>query len=149
MNEQEYLKAIEEMTIPALKINAWAEIIRQEHYHQYTSTDQELFERLLRAAQNLVDLIPKLQLTDSSRKLEVFTHILSGPIMSLRDNTLLLMKHKEIEVGQSEKEKEYVRYLKKINSAAEYLSSLDRDVVLKMMQDRIDREEKLPLKPEE
>jgi hypothetical protein len=77
--------------------------------------------------------------TDSADTLGIFVHTLAGPIMAMGDFTkiLLLLPVWRPEKEQSEDEKEHIRYIKKIQSAAEYLSSLDSDVVLKRMLDRL------------
>ena len=77
---------------------------------------------------------------ESYRISQIFTHVLAGPIMSMRDYTKLMLSFPFwlSEEEQSEDEKEHIRYLKKINSGAEYLSSLDRDVVLKRMLENLD-----------
>lgn len=138
MNEKDYLTAIEEMTIPTSKILIWTDIVKQKFRKEYESASPELFDKITQATHKLADLIAKFRLGIPSMTPEVFTHILSGPIMSIRDNTLLIITmHKEPgKDDRNEDEKEFVRYLTKILSAAEYLSSLDRDMVLKMMLDR-------------
>ena len=139
MNQEEYIRAIDEMTIPLSKVLLWANTVKEEYHDQYYKNNPELFDRLLLAAHELMDLIPKIKFTEQVEKSQVFTHILGGPIMIIRDNTkLILSQHKQPERNLSEMEQEYVRYLKKISSAAEYLSSLDRDAVLKIMLDELD-----------
>ncbi len=53
---------------------------------------------------------------------------------------LLLLPVWRPEKEQSEDEQEHIRYIQKINSAVEYLSALDRDVVLKRMLDRLGKQ---------
>ena len=144
MNQNEYLQIIDEMTIPASKILRWSNIIKSEHqeiYNQYNQAIQGFFDRIMLAAQELVDLIPKLRQFEQSEKQEIFTHTLAGPIMTIRGMTkIILMQHRGQEEGPSEKVNEYIRYLKKIGSAAEYLSSLDRDAVLQIHFEHLNNE---------
>jgi len=154
MNQQDYIQAVEEMKIPASKALEWANIIVEKYYQCYKEVDrqdqervQDLFERVLAASKRLINLIPQVQeeirsgVIDSADAQGIFTHILSGPIMTMRDNTklILLSPFWRTEQEQTEDEKEHIRFVQKINSAAEYLSSLDRDVVLKRMLDRLDK----------
>ena len=136
MKQNEYIQAIDEMIIPASKILFWATIVEQqyqEYYEQYNKINRAFFDQVIVAAQDLVNLIPKAQDIEQTDKTEIFTHMLSGPIMTIRDSTkLILLQHKGQGEGQSERKNEYIRYLQKIKSAAEYLSSLDRDAVLKI-----------------
>ena len=153
MNQHDYIQAVEEMKIPASKALEWINIIAEKYYRHYKEIDrqdqeriQELFEHVLEASKRLINLIPQVQeqlrsgIIDSADTQGIFTHILSGPIMTMRDNTktILLLHFWRPEQEQTEDEKEHIRYIQKINSAAEYLSSLDRDVVLKRMLDRLD-----------
>lgn len=134
MNQQEYEHTISEMVIPDSKIITWIEAIEQKQYDQYNTTNRDLFDRVKTAAQNLVSLISKPQLNEQSERPEIFTHTLGGPIMTIRDSTkLMLVDYKKLEDTYSETEEEYFRYIKKINSSAEYLSSLNRDAVLNIM----------------
>ena len=134
MNQLEYEQAISEMVIPASKIIFWIETIEQKQYNQCNSVNRDLFGRVKIAAQNLVDLISEPQLDEQTEGSEIFTHILGGPIITIRDSTkLMLVDYRESEGVYSKTEEEYIRYLKKINSAAEYLSSLNRDAVLNIM----------------
>ena len=152
MNQHDYIQAVEEMKIPASKALEWANIIVEKYYHHYSEPDRqtndakEHFDRIVDACQRLVDMLPenqeKLRVTpiDSTDTLKMFTHDLAGPIMTMRGSTtiLLLLPVWRPEREQSEDEREHIRYIQKIQSAAEYLSSLDRDVVLKRMLDRLD-----------
>ena len=134
MNQLEYEQAISEMVIPASKIIIWIETIEQKQYDQCNSVNRDLFGRVKIAAQNLVDLISEPQLDEQTEGSEIFAHILGGPIITIRDSTkLMLVDYRESEGVYSKTEEEYIRYLKKINSAAEYLSSLNRDAVLNIM----------------
>ncbi len=93
------------------------------------------------AAQKLVNLIPKLRQFEQSEKQEIFTHTFAGPITTIRDMTkIILLQHNGQEEGPSEKVNEYIRYLKKIGSAAEYLWSLDRDAVLQIHLEHLNNE---------
>jgi len=152
MNRQDYIQAVEEMKIPASRALDWSKIVIEKYYHHYSEPDRqtkdakEHFDRIVDACQRLVDMLPlareKLRVTpiDSTDASKMFTHDLAGPITTMRGSTTILLFlpiwHSEQE--QSEDEKEHIRYIKKIQSAAEYLSSLDRDVVLKRMLDRLD-----------
>lgn len=151
MNRLDGLKLIEEMVAPSSKILYWTNTVKQEFYPQYRTANPELFDEMLQSALKLANSLQELQNPSSKIDTHVFTHELSGLIMRIRDNmAIILSKHKQLEkIEISEKEKEFFRYLKKIYSAAEYLSSLDRDAVLKMMLERMDKEGKLHLKPDE
>lgn len=152
MNQQEYVQAVEEMKIPASKALEWANIIVEKYYHHYSEPDRQTkdakgyFDRIVDACQRLVDMIPRIQeklrviSIDSAEVLGIFVHGLAGPIITMRDLTkiLLLLPVWRSEQEQTEDEREHIFYIKKIQSAAEYLSSLDRDVVLKRMLDRLD-----------
>jgi hypothetical protein len=152
MNQQDYIQAVEEMKIPASKALEWVNIIIKKYYHHYSESDRqtknakETFDRIAKASQQLLDMIPHVQeklgviSIDSADTLGIFTHDLAGPILTMRDypKILLLLPVWRSEQEQTEDEREHIFYIKKIQSAAEYLSSLDRDVVLKRMLDRID-----------
>jgi hypothetical protein len=153
MNQHDYIQAVDEMKIPVSKAFEWANTIIKKYYNQYNETDRQnqehardLFDEVAKASERLVDMIPQIQQklqsdqANSADTLEIFTHILSGPIMTMRDCTklILALPFWRNEAEQAEDEKEHIRYIQKINSAAEYLSSLDRDVVLKRMLDRLD-----------
>ena len=153
MNQQDYVQAVEEMKTPASKVLEWVNIIINEYYGHYNETNRQnqeyirdLFDRVTEASHQLVNMIPQIQLElkskeiESFRVIQIFTHVLSGPIMQIRDYTkiILLYPFWLPEAEQSEDEREHIRYINKINSAAEYLSSLDRDVVLKMMLEKLD-----------
>ena len=97
---------------------------------------------MLEASQKLVSLIPKLQseiqsIKSETSKLEVFTHILAGPIASIKDYTDLILSFPfwKPEAEQSDSEIEHIHCLRKINSAAEYLWTLDRDASMKLRLD--------------
>jgi hypothetical protein len=153
MNQHDYIQAVEEMKIPASKALEWANIIVEKYYHLYNEPDmqshkyaRERFDRVLEDCQKLADLIPQIQeklvsdQTNSVDTLEIFIHTLAGPIMEIRTSTklILIYPYWRPEKEQTEDEQEHIRYIQKINTAAEYLSSLDRDVVLKRMLDRLD-----------
>ena len=153
MNPQDYIQAVEDMKIPASKALEWANIIVEKYYHLYNEPDRENqeyirehFDRVTKASQQLVEMIPQIQEKlgsvpiESVDTLEIFVHTLAGPIMTIRDYTkiILFLPFWRPEKEQSEDEQEHIRYIQKIQSAAEYLSSLDRDVVLKRMLDRLD-----------
>lgn len=153
MNQNNLIQAVDEMKIPASKALEWVNTINTKYYKHYTETDRQnqetvrnLFEQVVENCQELVNLIPQVQIeleaheTNSVRTSQIFTHILAGPIMTMRDYTKLILHFPFWlpEAEQSEDEREHIRYIQKINSAAEYLSSLDRDVVLKRMLDRLD-----------
>jgi hypothetical protein len=55
---------------------------------------------------------------------------------------ILLNPFRNSQAEQLESDKEPIEYLKKIKSAAEYLWSLDRDALLKMMLERLRDEDK-------
>lgn len=132
MNQKEYAKAIDEMEIPASKILTWANLLREGYYNEFNELHQGYLDRILESSQKLIDLIPKLKLlTSELDKLEAITHGLGGPIIVMRDYTKLMIAQLNT---QQETDNEAERYLKKINNAAEYLYSLDRDIVLKMMR---------------
>ena len=152
MNQHDYIQAVDEMKIPASKVLEWANVIADKYYHHYSEIirqnhDQarERFDRIAETSQRLVDMIPQIQeqlrsdQTDSDT-LGIFVHILAGPIMTMNTDTknILLLPFWHPEKEQTEDEKEHIRYIKKINSAIDYLSSLDRDVILKRMLDRLD-----------
>jgi hypothetical protein len=154
MDQQEFIRAIEEMKIPASKALEWASVITKKYYGHYIETNRkhhettrELFDKVADASHRLISMIPQVQkelLTlknDSTRTSQIFTHVLAGPISTMRDYTKLMLSFPFwlSETEQSEDEQEHIRYLKKINTAAEYLASLDRDVVLKMMWDDLDK----------
>jgi len=144
MNQNKYLQIIDEMTIPASKTLYWANIVKsefQEIYDQYDKSIQVFFDEIMPAAKKLVDSIQKLRQFEQTEKQEIFTHTLAGPIITIRDTTkIILLQHSEQEEGQSEKVNEYIRYLKKIRSAAEFLWSLDRDAVLQIHLEHLNNE---------
>jgi len=146
MNQQDYIQAVEEMKIPASKALEWANIIIEKYYHLYNEPDpqshqyaREQFDRVLDACKKLVDIIPQIQekldrdQTSSADTLGIFIHTLAGPIIEIRDGAkiILIYPYWRPEKEQSEEEQEHFSYLKKIINAAEYLWSLDRDVVLR------------------
>ena len=152
MNQHDYIQAIEDMKIPASKALEWVNTIVKKYYHHYSEPDRqtkdakEHFDRTVDACQRLVDMLPHVQEKlrvipiDSAETLGIFTHDLAGPIMTMRSSAgiLLLLPVWRPEKEQTEDEQEHIRYIQKINSATEYLSSLDRDVILKRMLDRLD-----------
>jgi hypothetical protein len=153
MNQQDYVQAVEDMKIPAYKALEWVHIIKDKyskHYietnRQYQETVRNLFDEVAESSQKLANLIPQMQTelqaieTDSLRASEIFTHILAGPIIVIRDYSKLILHFPFWlpEAEQTEDEQEHIRYVKKINSAGEFLASLDRDVVLKRMLDKLD-----------
>jgi hypothetical protein len=152
MDQQEYLQAIDEMTIPASKILAWANLIKNEYYslyydenRKYSRESRELFDKVLAASQKMVSLIPKIRseiqaIKSETYKMIVFTHTLAGPIASIKGYTELLLSFPfwKPETEQSDSEIEHILYLRKINSAAEYLWSLDRDASMKLRLDNPD-----------
>ena len=146
MKQQDYIQAVEEMKIPASKALEWANIIVQKYYHLYNEPDmqshqyaREQFDKVLEACQKLVAMIPQVQeklgsdQTNSVDTLEIFIHVLAGPIMEIHTGAkiILIYPYWRPEKEQSEDEQEHFRYIQKIISVAEYLWSLDRDVVLK------------------
>lgn len=135
MNLKEYSQAIRELEIPAKKILQWTNILREKYYEQFINEqNQGYFDRLLECSQTIVELIPKSKVSITKLdRLHAVTHDLGGPIMVIRDYTKILLAQLST---QKDVDNEYYRYLKKINSAAEYLYSLDRDILLKMMQDQ-------------
>lgn len=151
MNQQDYIQAVEDMKIPASKALEWANIILEKYYQHYSELDRgtkdakEIFDRITDACQRLVEILPDIQEKladipiDSAETLEIFTHIIAGPIMTMRSSAAILTRLPRLqpEKEPAEDEQEHIRYIQKISSAAEYLSSLDRDVVLKRMLDRL------------
>jgi len=144
MNQDKYLQIIDEMTLPASKILYWSHIVKteyQEIYNQYNKSIQSFFDEIMPAAQKLMNLIPQLQQLEQLEKQEIFTHTLGGPIITIRDTTkIILLQHSAQEDNPSENVNEYVRYLKKIISAAEYLWSLDRDAVFQIHVEHLNNE---------
>ena len=144
MNQDKYLQIIDEMTLPASKILYWSHIVKteyQEIYNQYNKSIQSFFDEIMPAAQKLMNLIPQLQQLEQLEKQEIFTHTLAGPIITIRDTTkIILSQHSAQEDNPSENVNEYVRYLKKIISAAEYLWSLDRDAVFQIHLEHLNNE---------
>jgi hypothetical protein len=153
MNQQDYIQAVEDMKTPASKALEWANIIVEKYYHLYNEPDteshkyaREQFDRVLKACKKLVDKIQQIQekigsdQANSMNISEIFIHTLAGSIVEMRDGAkiILIYPYWRPETEQSEEEQEHIRYLKKINSAGEYLWSLNRDVVLKRMLDRLD-----------
>ncbi len=140
------------MKIPASKALEWSNIVIKKYYHQYSEPDRQIrdakeyFDKTVDACQRLVDMLPHVQKKlgatpiDSADTLGIFTHDLAGPIMTMRDYTkiLLVLPVWQPDQEQTEDEQEHIRYIQKIHSAGEYLSSLDRDVVLKRILDRLD-----------
>ena len=144
MNQVEYEQVLEEMLIPASKILTWAKVIQQEYYQQYKQANRNLFDRILESAYKLVEQLPIYQkLGGEFERVQAITHGVAGPIIVIRDYTILILADPDwnAEAKQSEEERDNMLYLKKINSAAEYLASLDRDAALRMMLDEIDHEE--------
>ena len=153
MNQQDYIQTVEDMKIPASKALEWINIVVKKYYDHYNETDRQnqerirdLFDKVTKASQQLIDMIPQIQeklrsdQANSVDTLEIFVHTLAGPIMTMRDYTklILVLPFWRTETEQTEDEREHIRYIQKINSAAEFLSSLDRDVVLKRMLDKLD-----------
>lgn len=147
MNQQDYIRAVEEMKIPATKTLEWVNKVKDKYYGHYNETNRQhqetvldLFGKVDESSKKLINLIPQVQpdlqttQSDSTRTLQIFTHILAGPIITIRDYTKLILNLPFWlpETEQTENEREHIRYIQKIQSAADYLWSLDRDVVLKM-----------------
>jgi len=146
MNQQDYIQAVEEMKIPASKALEWANIIIEKYYHLYNEPDtqshkyaREQLDRVVEACKELVNVILQIQeklssdQTSSVDTLGIFVHGLAGPIMEMHTGAKLILVYPywRPENEQSEEEQEHMRYIKKIISVAEYLWSLDRDVILK------------------
>lgn len=153
MNQQDYIQAVEEMKIPASKALEWVDKVKDNYYGHYTETNRQhqetvldLFGKVAESSQKLVNLIPQIQTelqtiqSDSTRALEIFTHVLAGPTISMRDYTKLILNLPfwSPETEQTENEREHIRFIQKIQSAASYLWSLDRDFVLKMHLENLD-----------
>ena len=146
MNQQDYVQAVEEMKIPASKALEWTNSIIEKYYYIYNKPDtqshkyaREQLDRVVDACKKLVTMIQHIQeklasnQTNSVDILEIFIHTLAGPIMEISGGTkiILIYPYWRPENEQSEDEQEHIRYIKKINTAAEYLWSLDRDVILR------------------
>ena len=92
------------MKIPASKAWEWANIIRNNYYSHYNETNRkyfeqarDLFHKAIDASERLNKLIPDIQKEINTNKVEtlrisqIFTQVLAGPIMSLRDYTRLIL----------------------------------------------------------
>jgi hypothetical protein len=154
MNQRDSIQAIEDMKIPAFKVLEWANTVVEKYYHVYNEPDtqshkyvREQFDRVLEASKELVDRIQQIQeklgsdQANSTNISEIFIHALAGPIMEISGGTkiILIYPYWRPENEQTEDEQEHIQYIRKINSAAEYLSSLDRDVVLKIHLENLNR----------
>jgi len=139
MNQQEYSQAIEEMFIPTSKVLEWVQVVKDRYYDEFSELQRGYFERVLKSANKLVNLIPKIKiLTDELDKHAAIVHGLAGPIVEIRDGAKIILTSFKIQPVTDE---ECEQYLLKISSTGQYLWILDRDILLKMHLDNLNNEQ--------